>query len=334
MAAAATVPDVQAKPRVRWIRGFPIVERSTDGSSVPRVDFCHIVVFDMMVVNRSIPFLALQLRRPMIRLIDLIRLAGVELGNYKIHLATGCNPTPLEAFFDGKFKRWQEEQNQRNFQCEEIVSLIYLGGERWLFAGVFLVKGVQPRLVGAIQRYLYLTEEVPGLEHLTGRAIVRFQKNFRASYLRGATYGKELLVDELRGQRLSVGDFPGYNGVLLSFQILCTIIREEIPSWRSALRSVSGVYLVVDTANGKQYVGSACGGEGIWQRWMAYVATGHGGNKELKVLLSEKGSECARNFQFSILEVCDLNASQEHVVGRETHWKDVLLSREFGYNCN
>ena len=50
-----------------------------------------------------------------IRLIDLISLAGINLANYKIHCATGSKPTPLEAFFDGKFKQWQEDQNRRKF---------------------------------------------------------------------------------------------------------------------------------------------------------------------------------------------------------------------------
>jgi hypothetical protein len=82
------------------------------------------------------------------------------------------------------------------------------------------------------------------------------------------------------------------------------------------------------------YVGSAYGGDGIWQRWTAYVKTGHGGNKEIKALLKQKGANYAWNFQFSILEVTDLNANEDHAIKREAHWKKVLLSREFGYNKN
>ncbi len=81
----------------------------------------------------------------MIRLLDLISLAGVKLGDYKIHCATGSNPTPLEEFFDGRFKEWQEDQTQRNFQYDHIVSLIHLGADLWLFAGVYSVEGVTPR---------------------------------------------------------------------------------------------------------------------------------------------------------------------------------------------
>ena len=47
--------------------------------------------------------------------------------------------------------------------------------------------------------------------------------------------------------------------------------------------------------NGKEYVGSACGGCGIWNRWKDYVADGHGGNKELKKIVKDKGFEYIQN---------------------------------------
>lgn len=270
----------------------------------------------------------------MIRLLDLISLAGVKLRKFKIHCATGSNPTPLEAFFDGQFKEWQEHQNQRNFPCEHVVSLIYLRRDNWLFAGVYAVEGVQTRMTSEKTWYEYATKELPALDHLVGRAVVAFRREFRNSYLLGDRYGAKLVVAELRSERLSVGEFPGYNDVLLSHRVLRTVVREQIPSWRSALSSVSGVYVIVDTATGKQYVGSACGGGGIWERWAAYAAAGHGGNKELKSRLQAEGLEYTSNFQYSILEVADLNAKQANVTDRESHWKSVLRSREFGYNHN
>jgi hypothetical protein len=121
----------------------------------------------------------------MIKLIDLIKLAGLDLGRFKIHCATGVNPTPLEAFYDGGFKAWQEYQNKRNFKCDSIVSLIHLGGSDWLFAGAYKVDGVQPRSDGQKSWFEYSTSELQGLDHLAGRAIVTFDKSFRASYLMG-----------------------------------------------------------------------------------------------------------------------------------------------------
>jgi hypothetical protein len=66
----------------------------------------------------------------------------------------------------------------------------------------------------------------------------------------------------------------------------------------------------------------------------AYAKNGHGGNKEIRALLKKSGADYAENFQFSILEVTDLNANENHVIGREAHWKNVLKSRGFGYNQN
>jgi hypothetical protein len=46
--------------------------------------------------------------------------------------------------------------------------------------------------------YLYKTHEIGGLESLTGRAIVRFNKKFRASYLKGRNFGDQLFVASIR----------------------------------------------------------------------------------------------------------------------------------------
>lgn len=268
------------------------------------------------------------------KLIDLIQLAGVNLDDFKIHCATGVNPTPLEAFFDGSFRQWQEEQNQKNFQCQHILSLIHLRGTRWLFAGVYEVLGVAPGKWKPTICYMYSTKEVDGLDHLTGRAIVEFKKTFRASYLRGKKHIDQLSVVAIREQRMTIGDFPGFNGILLSHRMLSTLVRELNPSWRAALSNVAGVYLITDTSTGKHYVGSAYGGEGIWQRWVAYARTGHGGNKELRDLLKNAEPNHVNFFQYTLLEVCDINASDEQIIAREGHWKTAIGSREFGLNSN
>ena len=270
----------------------------------------------------------------MLLLTDLISLAKVELGDYKIHCATGIEPTPLEAFFDGTFRQWQEYQHQKNFKCQKILSLIHLEGSRWLFAGMYIVEGVTQETWKNSPIFKYSTQEVEGLEHLTGRVIVQFNKTFRASYLRGENFGDQLFVAEIHDTRMTIGDFPGYKSVMLSFRMFKTIVRENNASWRTALSNVAGIYLITDTKDGKLYIGSAYGGEGIWQRWIAYVKNGHGGNKELRELLRKEGEEHVNYFQFALLEICDVNASDEFVISRENYWKQVLRTREFGLNKN
>jgi hypothetical protein len=100
------------------------------------------------------------------------------------------------------------------------------------------------------------------------------------------------------------------------------------------LQSVAGIYCIADNATGKLYIGSAYGAEGIWGRWRLYSYAPHGNNKELIELLAQKGPNYATNFVFSVLEICDILSSNEDVISRESHWKNVLLTRKFGYNSN
>lgn len=271
-----------------------------------------------------------------LKLIDLIRLTNLELGKFKIHLATAGSAanSPLTAFFNGRFKEWQEYQTRRNFQCDSVLALIHVQSDKWLFAGAWQVLGVEARADERESWFQYSTAELSGLEHLVGRVVVEFARSFRASYLHAADYIDQLLVAEILPARMSMDDFPGYSAVLLSFDQLQHVVSNDLPTWRAALSSVSGIYLINDTSCGRLYVGSACGVDGVWGRWSCYVATLHGGNVELRELLEEKGPDHVKHFQFAILEICDIREPQDAVLERESHWKKALHSRIVGYNSN
>ena len=272
----------------------------------------------------------------MLKLVDLIRMSGIELGDYKIHCAIDNKRgewRPLRQYFDGTFEKGQSEQSQKNFECDHVLSIINLSNSRrWLFVGVYQVNGV--RDAKDWSGFIYTLKRVPGLEHLDGRVIIDFPKEFRQSYLVGPNHEAQLIVSSIQEEKMSIAEFPGFDGIRLSFEMLACIIRQDIPSWRAALSNVGGIYLIVDGKTGKQYVGSAYGGKGLWQRWAEYAKSGHGGSKELRELLRSRGVEYATNFQFSLLEDCNINANQEDVIARECHWKDVLMTREFGLNWN
>jgi hypothetical protein len=272
----------------------------------------------------------------MLKLVDLIRLAGVDLGDYKIHCAIDNkrgSGRPLQEYFAGTFELGQSQQSHKNFECDNVLSLINLSNSRrWLYVGVYRVNDVRPARKWS--GFIYDLTRLSGLEHLDGRTVINFDKTFRASYLVGAKHENNLIVNSIREERLSIADFPGFNAVRLSFELLKAVIRQDNPSWRSALANISGVYVITDTETGLQYVGSAYGGVGLWQRWSAYAKSGHGGNKELRDLLRDNGVDYAKHFQFSLVEVCDINASSDYIISRESHWKDVLMSREFGLNAN
>ncbi len=274
----------------------------------------------------------------MLKLIDLLRLSDVQLGDYKIHCATDDQASawrPLEQYFDGSFEWGQARQAQANFECEHVLTLINLGdGKRWLFVGVYRVAGVRKVRETGWSGFLYTLSQVPGLDHLVGRAIIHFPKAFRNCYLVGKNHEEQLIVSSILEKRMSIAPFPGFNRVRISFALLKSIIRQDHPSWHTALANVAGVYLVTDKNTGKHYVGSAYGGVGLWERWRFYANAVHGDNKELLEILRIKGDDYAENFQFSLVEICDINGSKEDIIARETHWKEVLMSREFGLNRN
>ncbi len=237
----------------------------------------------------------------------------------------------FEAFLAGRFKEWQEEQNNKNFECDSVLALINLKEDLWLFASVYKILGVSK---GTRAPYRYDTQLLPDQDDLIGKVIVHYKREGRASYIWGHKYGKNLEVAEIKSTRISIGDFPGFNKVMLSHSQLRIIVSQQEPSWKSALSNVKGIYLIADKLSGKLYVGSATGEDGLWQRWESYAKTGHGGNAELKNLIRDKSIEYADNFQYTVLEIADFRSTDEFIIDRESHWKDILLSRQFGYNAN
>lgn len=62
---------------------------------------------------------------------------------------------------------------------------------------------------------------------------------------------------------------------------------------------------------------------------------GHGGNKELKILVEKQGFNYVKdNFQYSVLENYNGKIDDKFVLKRESWWKEVLKSKEHGYNSN
>ena len=165
-------------------------------------------------------------------------------------------------------------------------------------------------------------------EDLIGKVIVYFKRSFRASYLLLEKYIDDLLVVEIKRDAY-VLPFPGFDKVNISWKSLSNAINTE--SWRTALKNLKGVYLITDTSNGKMYVGSATGEKMILGRWESYIYCGHGGNKELKEL---SFSHIKENFVYTILDVYKSNTNDEIIIEREQWWKNVLLTRTFGYNRN
>jgi|SRR5690554_617828 len=240
---------------------------------------------------------------------------------------------PVDVFLAGDLEEWQSWQSKKNFERKHIITLLQLpSGNKWLFADGYHSQGC--KYIEEQKYYLYQTSKMKEFQELSGRLILDFSRSGRQSYLNAENWADEILVNELMPDRMVVEDFVGYSKVLLSKKKLEIIIAQSIASWKAALSNVSGIYLITDANTGKLYVGSATGDGGIWQRWSDYAGNGHGGNRDLQALLSEKGKDYSNYFQYSILEIADTHASINDVLIRESYWKDVLCSRKHGYNAN
>jgi len=252
----------------------------------------------------------------------------------KVHLAVwNGEDNPLDVYLAGNFEDWQKWQSKKNFEKKYIISLVQLpGSDRWLFVGAYY--SLECNYLEDENYYKYRTSEVEALNSLAGRVVVSFKRSGRNSYLLAENWAGDMFVSEVSREKMVVDEFKGYSRTSLKKAKLDIITKQNLESWRSALASVSGVYLITDTATGKLYVGSATGEGGIWDRWCDYSASGHGGNKELIAILKTHGSEYSSNFQYSILEIADTHTSTNDVLDRESYWKNVLCSREYGYNAN
>jgi len=252
----------------------------------------------------------------------------------KIHLASwNGEDNPLDVYLTGNFECWQSFQTKKNFEREYIVSLIQLPMQnQWLFAGSY--KSCNVEYNKEFKCYKYETRELLETQYLSGRLVVHFERNGRAPYLLADNWPNAFCISEIYPEKIKIKEFDSFNSTSITKSTLDVIVRQNITSWRVALSAINGVYVITDTANGKLYVGSASGGGGIWQRWCDYSSSGHGGNIELDKILVEQGHEYAHNFQYTILEVCDKNASKEYILSRESYWKDALATRAFGYNSN
>lgn len=269
---------------------------------------------------------------------DLIRVLDpeVSLERTKIHLAT-CNggDDPLVKFRAGNFEEWQAWQNKRNFERDFVLSLIAMPGRaRWLLGGVYARMGCEPDSGHRRNAVIYHLAARPKCEELKGRLVCTFERRGRQPYLLAGAWAEKIFVAELLAERMSVDEFPGFKAVHLRNVDLAVIVRYQVESWRVALSSVSGVYLITDAQTGLLYVGSAYGVGGFWQRWSTYAANGHGGNRELGKLINEEGKQRVEAFHYSILETTDVGTKKEEVIGRESHWKRVLGSRARGLNAN
>lgn len=268
---------------------------------------------------------------------DIFRFSDDNLKKVKIKFNQWNGQTdPLDKYIENhdivnnEWLFWREER--RYFNVGDIaVCLVHMRGNTWLLT---TVKKVTKEL-NKIKDINYIGEDIEVLRPYFGRVIVKYHKTQRGQCFKATTIFDDLEVLHILPTIYDGEEFPGYNNVRLSYSRLAAIIARQKASWIEALKNQKAVYLITDTKTGKLYVGSATGEEMLLQRWSDYVANGHGGNKELKKIVNEKGkSYVAQYFQYTILENYNSTIDDSIIINRESYWKEVLCSRKFGYNAN
>lgn len=266
-----------------------------------------------------------------------------DLKDYKLHfakMAGGSRPLDvfMQSYTDGSddWKNWNRWSNGKDeFNRKYIFSLIqyHLENDTWLFGGIWEVIDKEepfPRTEG----YPYTIKLCDAYKKFIGRLKITYAHKDRSVRNRMENYFPDLVVKELLDEVVTTYEFRGHKNLDVLFKDLEQIYRSKNGQWENAL-SVKGIYLITDVSGKKRYVGKASGKQGIWQRWRDYIETGHGGDIELKKLVTDKGFEYVRdNYKFTLLEI--VNAwDEKDIDDRETYWKEVLLTRSLDdYNRN
>lgn len=210
----------------------------------------------------------------------------------------------------------------------------------WLYVGAYYQTGkynVEYENHTTTYYKLQLEEQY---SRMKGRLIVHFDRKPGTRQVRAGLetdFADRLTLHSILEQEISNIKFRDYQNIHLTYPQLKSIITNNDQKWFTALSTINAVYLQTDKKTGKQYVGSAYGRDKLWGRWKQYVETYHGGNKSLKELYEKEGPQYFEdNFTYSLLEVVPNSRKDMSnlVIERESWWKIVLQSREFGYNNN
>lgn len=254
--------------------------------------------------------------------------------SYKCHFARWDGEhQPLEVWARDKaeWQEWQEYRPARDdFNREYIFSLIqfYHEPDIWLFGGVFRV------LRRHENRYdVVLTDDGAAF---SGRLKLRSPYRNRTTRVNFENHYPLFEVQEILREPYSGRAYPGYEDIDLSFEELEALVRNVRADWKAALESIKGVYLITDVSSGKRYVGSAYSDGGVWSRWCSYIASGHGGNVELRALVDDPSLDyCRKWFRFALLEYRSNATPDAKIIEREAFWKRILLTRgDNGLNRN
>ncbi len=230
------------------------------------------------------------------------------------------------------FEDYLGVQSKDRFPVDGLLAeFVVTEAQKTVFVGLYRVDGVglcpsgsmdallKHDISGKFRYDLTLLEELAGYRD---RVVIDWGAGTRSWVQRAVNQPKPVIeIAEQFEPR-----FPGFREFARPVDDIPTLPN----GWQQVLRSVKGVYLLVDLDSGQQYVGSAKGSDSLFGRWMEYATDGHGGNLGLR----KATSEGRRRYQVSVLEVVEEATPDVTIEQIESFWKNKLLSRSFGLNAN
>ena len=257
---------------------------------------------------------------------------------YKVHFAVWNQlKQPIDVLASNQ-QEWQGWNSWRSVKDDFNRDFIFSVAQDkhdatlWLFGGIWQVLERSP-MQHAQSYTVALREDLMG--PFIRRLWVRHKRSGRNIRRTMESVLPAMTVSSIAEEPFAGDPFPGHDRINHSLADLQAVVSQARADWRIALESMKGVYVIHDKETGRRYVGSAYGDTGIWQRWTTYATTLHGGNVGLKELLEEKGEEYYRtNMRFALLEYWAMRTDDNHVLERESYWKDVLHARSLGHNKN
>jgi len=245
----------------------------------------------------------------------------------------------------GWLELYQSYQSKPKFHAaKQIVSFCGLSGTRAGFHGVYKVLGHCPASEGPTPpscswsqewnrtaQFFYSLERDTRFDDFRDRLIIDWGPGTLAWVQK--LDNKPVLEILPPGRKLA--PFDDYLEFSLTHAELKDLFDNEEAhrDWRTPLRAVAGVYLVLAQSTGNLYVGSAYGESGIWGRWRQYAAKGDGGNVQLRELI-RSNSAYPGQFRFSVLQISPKTMTRDEVLKRETLYKHKLGTRATGLNSN
>ena len=263
---------------------------------------------------------------------EILKLNNLENVKIRFNLMFDGNWNPIELFKKADFdtilngQYWNYNKNKSYKNGQITIGLIRLNEkDSWLLFHVGRITKDLNKLNGVGYEYETLLE----YEKYFGRLIIKFKNKSQTMIRLANSVINDCEVHQILPDTFDNDIFPGYDKVNVTWNELSRVVTKE--SWKTALQNQKGVYLISDISNGKMYVGSAYGENMILGRWKSYIRNGNGGNVELKKLDFEY---IKNNFKYSILDIFKSTVDDKTIITRESWWKGVLQTREFGYNKN